>query len=111
MKKAIPIVVILGFLATFPLPSLVLDIPARDAQIELLKHFNLMMTPGFNVQVVDEVPSQSPLGELANAFVKENNLEEFPQKITERRAIVGRYLDRGGKNSRKGLSFGQTDRP
>jgi hypothetical protein len=74
MKKAVPIIVLGGFLAAFPFPSLALDIPVRDAQVELLKHFNLVVTPGFYVQVVDEVPSQSQLGELGNTFVKENNL-------------------------------------
>jgi len=37
--------------------------------------------------------------------------EEFPQNFRARRAIVGRYPDRGGKNSREGPSFGRKDTP
>jgi hypothetical protein len=37
--------------------------------------------------------------------------EEFPQKFRAKRAIAGQYLDHERKNSRKGLSFGRTDRP
>ncbi len=74
MKSAVHMIVLGSFLTVFPLLSSTSDIPVKDVQTELLKHFNLVLSPGPYLQVVDKVPSQNPLGELGNSFVRENNL-------------------------------------